>query len=114
MMSSKTDQATAARTDPIAHRFAELLRDRLGDHVRRIELFGSRARGDAHEGSDYDVLVIVDERTPELRSAILDIEVEMLDRHEALMACIVRSQGEWSAMQGHPVARNVAREGVRL
>jgi uncharacterized protein len=42
---------------------------RLGDYKRAVEhalpgvkkliLFGSRARGDAHEGSDYDLAVVV-------------------------------------------------------
>ncbi|MEO5375707.1 MAG: nucleotidyltransferase domain-containing protein [Alphaproteobacteria bacterium] len=31
---------------------------------RRVILFGSQARGDAHEDSDYDLLVIVDDDTP--------------------------------------------------
>lgn len=33
----------------------------------RIYLFGSRARGDAREDSDYDLLVVVKERTDEGR-----------------------------------------------
>ncbi len=31
----------------------------------QIWLFGSRARGDAHEGSDWDLLAVVDDTTPE-------------------------------------------------
>lgn len=29
--------------------------------VQRIYLFGSRARGDNHTGSDYDILIVVDD-----------------------------------------------------
>lgn len=32
---------------------------RLGVKVDRIILFGSRARGDAREDSDYDILVVI-------------------------------------------------------
>ena len=32
---------------------------RLGVEVEKIILFGSRARGDAREDSDYDILVVV-------------------------------------------------------
>ena len=32
-------------------------------HPERIYLFGSRARGDAHGDSDYDFMVVVQERT---------------------------------------------------
>jgi predicted nucleotidyltransferase len=31
---------------------------------RRVILFGSRARGDARESSDHDLLVVVDDDTP--------------------------------------------------
>jgi predicted nucleotidyltransferase len=32
-------------------------------HPRRVYLFGSRARGDARQDSDYDFMVVVQERT---------------------------------------------------
>ncbi len=35
---------------------------KLGVRVERIILFGSRARGDYREDSDYDILVVVSER----------------------------------------------------
>ncbi len=34
------------------------LREELGDDLVAVVLFGSRARGEAHEGSDWDVLVV--------------------------------------------------------
>ena len=40
-----------------ANRPAALVRAKLGDHVKQIVLFGSQARGDATEYSDYDFLV---------------------------------------------------------
>ncbi|MFH0908207.1 MAG: nucleotidyltransferase domain-containing protein [bacterium] len=39
--------------------FREALRQRLGPNLLRMLLFGSRARGDADEQSDYDLLIIV-------------------------------------------------------
>jgi predicted nucleotidyltransferase len=77
-------------------------------------LFGSRARGDARDDSDYDVLVVVDHRTPELRAMILDIESQLMDRYGALVATVLRSEKEWACNQGFPLARNIAREGVSL
>jgi predicted nucleotidyltransferase len=90
------------------------VRERLGSRVRRIVLFGSRARGDARSDSDYDVLVVVDRRSPEVRDALLAIEVDLLDRHGSLMACLLRDEREWAASQGLPIGLNVAREGVAL
>ncbi|MBI4865225.1 MAG: nucleotidyltransferase domain-containing protein [Candidatus Riflebacteria bacterium] len=45
----------------------------VGDRLRRVILYGSRARGEARPGSDYDVLVVVDRREPELCSRLYEI-----------------------------------------
>lgn len=82
---------TSWQDDPVVQEFAALLRQRLGTHLRQILLFGSRARGDAQDGSDYDMLVVVDHRTPKLRG-----------------------ETEWQQGQELPLARNIAREGVQL
>ncbi len=49
-----------------------------------------------------------------LRDRILDLLVEILDRHEALVATILRTEDEWRGSQGYPLTRNIAREAVRL
>ena len=41
-------------------RFTSRLRDELGDHLRALWLYGSRARGEAHPESDIDLLAIAD------------------------------------------------------
>ena len=94
--------------------FAREVRNRLGAHLKELRLFGSRARGDARVNSDYDMLVIVDARSPEIRAAILDIEVDLIDRYDALVTSIVRSEAEWEQRQGSPLALNIEREGRQL
>jgi predicted nucleotidyltransferase len=49
---------------PALEAYAERLRVRFGSRVRGLVLFGSWARGEAHEDSDVDVLVLVDRLTP--------------------------------------------------
>jgi len=100
--------------DQVAQGFAVMLRQRLGAHLRQLLLFGSRARGDAQDGSDYDMLVVVDHRTPELRAIILEIESQLMERYGALVATVLRSEAEWQQLQGFPLALNIAREGVPL
>jgi predicted nucleotidyltransferase len=108
------DNPSAATVDPVARAFAQRLRHRLGKHLREVRLFGSRARGDARNSSDYDVLVVVDQRTPEIRSTILDIEVDLLGEYDVLVTSVLRSEDEWRVSQNYPFARNIAREGVSL
>lgn len=108
--------ASAGETnpDPVISILTKEMKHRIGPHLRGLWLFGSRARGDAQDTSDYDVLVIVDRKTPNMRTHIQDIEVEILNRHEALVACLLRSEDEWQRMRNYPLARNIERERVRL
>ena len=45
---------------PALTAYAARLRPLFGERLRELRLFGSCARGDAHEDSDVDVLVLVD------------------------------------------------------
>jgi predicted nucleotidyltransferase len=45
--------------DPILKRFRAALDEMYGERLERVVLFGSRARGDAHEDSDFDVVVFL-------------------------------------------------------
>ena len=46
-------------TDPVLTRFRQALTRLYGDRLDRVVLFGSRARGDAHPQSDYDIAVFL-------------------------------------------------------
>jgi predicted nucleotidyltransferase len=47
--------------DPILKRFRAALDEMYGERLERVVLFGSRARGDAREDSDYDVAVFLED-----------------------------------------------------
>lgn len=47
--------------DPILREIRSRLERLYGDRLKRVVLFGSRARGDAHPDSDYDVAVFLGE-----------------------------------------------------
>lgn len=86
------------------------------DHITALYLFGSRARGNWRPDSDFDVLVILPERTQalvdQLYDAVLDVNLET--------GCLVSlkiftdDQYERLAAIPTPFAANVAAEGVRL
>jgi uncharacterized protein len=97
-----------------AAEYADILNKALGKHIKQIILFGSHARGDAKEHSDYDVLVIVDRKTKVIRESIIDAGVEMMNRYEKLFAAIVYDEQEWKSMQGFPLAWNINNEGISL
>lgn len=98
----------------ILKQFKDILQQTLGDRLVELRLFGSYARGDADEGSDFDVLVIVDRRTDDVREMVLDADVEMMNRYEKLFAALIYDEYEWQKARSFPHAWNIEREGVVL
>lgn len=99
---------------PVAMEYAQEVRTRLGSHARQIILFGSQARREATSGSDYDFVIVVDERSRALRELILDAGGRLLDEREALCAALVYDDAEWERVRRSPLGWNVEREGVLL
>ena len=66
--------------DPILKRFRAALDALYGDRIERVVLFGSRARGDARKGSDYDVAVFLKSpaRLADDRRRLADLETDIL------------------------------------
>ncbi len=62
MAEQSTSQPEVA--SDVAARAVEALRAGLGDRLVAVVLFGSRARGDAREESDWDLLVIANDLPP--------------------------------------------------
>lgn len=62
-----------------ARMFAEILKERLGDDLVSVVLFGSVARGEARPDSDIDLLVIA-RNLPKSQFARTDIVIKAEDR----------------------------------
>jgi predicted nucleotidyltransferase len=103
-----------AAIDDKATFYSRRLRERLGDNIKQIILFGSRARGDYHQWSDYDFVIIVAHKSKNVRETITEVAVEFLNRYEELSANIVFDENEWQRQQSFPLGINVEREGVYL
>ncbi len=98
----------------LAREYTGRLKKRLGDNLLSVTLFGSRARGTAREGSDFDLIVQVKNRTDETREAVLDVNVEMMDEFEVLFMGILYDEEEWSRTRRFPLGWSVDREGISL
>jgi predicted nucleotidyltransferase len=57
----------------LARRFTEALRERLGERLLAVALFGSVARGEATPDSDIDLLVVVSECPSETLMECLEV-----------------------------------------
>jgi predicted nucleotidyltransferase len=94
--------------------FADSVRKQLGDNVKQIILFGSHARGDSHEGSDYDFVVIVGTKDKDIHDCIINIEVEFLNRFDTLSASLLYDEKEWEERMRLPIGVNIGREGIAI
>ena len=96
--------------------FLKQVRRAYPQRVKQMRLFGSKARGDSHAGSDIDILLIVDEEDWRFRHAISNIAADVSLAHDVLIEPRVIGQARWDKMHRHRFAlyENVQAEGVGL
>jgi predicted nucleotidyltransferase len=101
-------------SDPILARFRAALENLYGDRIERAVLFGSRARGEAHPESDYDVAVFLRDladRWQEVRR-LSAIETDILAETGAFIHAMPYPAGSYR--QRTPLMHEIRREGVDL
>jgi predicted nucleotidyltransferase len=110
------DRAIPQELREVLARFRAALTKLYGEGVLELTLFGSRARGDEHEFSDVDVLVVIEKLTPWDRRAIPEIaghlwlETGFLLRPILLDGETCRS---WRDQQ-RPLTNAIAEDGIRF
>jgi predicted nucleotidyltransferase len=85
-----------------------------GNRIDRVVLFGSRARGDAKEDSDYDVAVFLkslDDRWEEL-DRLADLRVRLLEETGAFFDAKPYPAAAYD--ERTPLMREIRREGLDL
>lgn len=60
----------------ILNRLTKSIKERFPDRIMAIYAFGSKVRGDHGAWSDFDVLVIVKDKTPEIENEIVSFFVD--------------------------------------
>ena len=91
----------------------EALRSHYGERLVELVLFGSRARGEAQEQSDYDVLVVLegDVSSSRERQAVGDIVYRLCSEHDVVIMCHFAAANRYNRERS-PFMMNVRREGV--
>ena len=86
------------------------------DPTADVILYGSRARGDEHQESDWDLLILVDSKTDldyerVFRHRLYEIE---LDLGEAFSVSVY-NKNEWRSNHWMtPLYQNINKEGLRI
>lgn len=102
------------KKDEVVIRFVEELKRTIPADLRNIILYGSRARGDFKEFSDYDFLVILSKKNYELNETIYDAGYLILDSYEKLASCIIWDENEFKRKKEFSLGKNILREGISV
>jgi len=95
--------------------FIKDLREKVGDDIVFIKLFGSKARGDFDKNSDIDIFILV-KRKKGVRDQISDISAEYFFETDIPISTVVYSVFEYKKNKalGSFFFENVEKEGVTL
>ena len=96
--------------------FKNAVTEGLSHTVKLIKVFGSRARGDATDGSDLDLFLVVDHIDTELREKISEVAWEVGFENDVVLSTFVVTldQLEHGPVGVSPIVRQIEREGIRL
>ena len=101
--------------DPILTRFRATLDEIYGPRLERVMLYGSRARGDARDDSDYDVAVFLrdmPDRIAELYR-LADLSTAILDETGAFIHAMAYPAGFYNDPR-MPLMHAIRAEGIDL
>lgn len=100
----------------VAVEFGRRLRDRFGPRVHQVKVFGSYARGAAHEASDVDVLVVLDELSREEKLEVIDLSVDVTLGQALSLSPLIWSAAELERLRKLELGlvANIDREGVAV
>ena len=86
------------------------------DKVVRVLVYGSKARGDSHDESDVDVLIIVRDDAADAKRSLRVIGYDLAATSNAVPSIMAYTLAEWQERsdRGYPFQRAVEREGVSV
>ena len=96
--------------------YRKVLHERHPDTVLRMVIYGSKARGDAREDSDLDILLVVRNGAGGLKLPLREIGYELAVMSDAVPSILAYTQEEWDdrKRRGYPFQRAVERDGVSV
>jgi predicted nucleotidyltransferase len=81
-----------------------------------IRVFGSKARGEKSSDSDIDVMIEVENYSPEIESLIDDLVFEINLSHGCLISVLIfgKEELEEGPLRESPIYRAITKEGISV
>ena len=100
----------------MAESFVEKLLEKFGEQILAVILFGSRARGDATDESDMDLLIIMSEVDNATKREIRFLATEIWLEHGIFLSSSIVSKAHWRQLQelGTALYCNISNDGIIL
>ena len=92
------------------------LRERFHERIVAVYAFGSKVRGDDGEWSDFDVLIVVNNRDPSIEDEIMNIFVKEELKSGLMFTPLIKDQKAFESEKNlrTPFYENIAHEGLGL
>jgi len=105
---------TTVTDDPVLARLRKALDEMYGNRLERVVLFGSRARGDAHAESDYDVAVFLRDMADRFAemNRLADLSTDIIGETGELVHAMPYPDGAYN--ERTPLMQEIRLEGVEL
>jgi predicted nucleotidyltransferase len=88
----------------------------VGQRLRGIRLFGSKARGDFDPESDLDIAILVDSLDRETKRKIIDVVADVEIKFLVVVSSLVLSWDDFQSLRARErrIAIDIEREGIPL
>ena len=101
--------------DPVLKSFGAGIRVLYGDNLERVVLYGSRARGDARQDSDYDVAVFLKTLVSRWQEGIriAKVQLAILDATGQTVNAMSFPAGSWTDPTS-PLMHEIREDGLDI
>lgn len=94
----------------------ERLVELFGESIKKIVLFGSKARGDYDENSDIDLAIIVSDLNKEKKDKILKEIINLEIEYNIPLSTLILSEEDFKLLKERErrIAYDIEKEGIEL
>lgn len=96
--------------------FSQKLQDHFGSRLTQMTLYGSAARGERHDESDVDILVLIQGLTWEEKRHVWDVATLINIDHDTMLSPLVLKPEEFQELRDRErrIALDIDQEGIQL